>query len=1173
VIDFNGDGFGDGVFTTSNPDQLVVVFGNGSHSLLDSNGNPNSALASDTIRLNAPGPITSFVVGDFNGDGKPDIAISSAGPNNAGGVEVFLNQIGNSLLDPVGAANYTKNPLGAHPFSTPLFSAIPTLTDYGIFAGTGGILALTAGDFNGDGVMDLGYVEQVTPIISSNPVQEVVGELFGSPVLNPTTGHVVTNPVTGRPEGTGFFYANQAPEAAAPLLQISLLDTNAVPILKATSLTSTNVPIGSTTGIPTHPEVLLYGSQGGGAVEELTPGIQSGFGLNVSMIPLGSVDTTRTLMDVSATAVTLQDFTVADLNGDGNADIIALTQTPVGYIVTLGGDGGGGFTIESGTGDNAGIFLGGTAATPPPTTTIVPLDANSDGNFGQAAVLQFGMNGPEIVEFSLVMGPVAANGTTAFATALNANPLATLGTGTADMDQAVQGLDTFYEHVESSANPHPVTGFGLLSPNSTIVGDSYLNIFASVNEGLTEELYFTNNGFKIYSGDGGNAIIGAGGNAGALGSATPVTAGTASSDAISIVLPMFAGYEGSVFLSGGHGGNGFTTGGIGGDIQGVSVAYATGTSLLTSNVQLLAGNGGDGISGAGGRGGILGEFTVSTGTFFGAGTGGTGLSGGAGGSVLGNTNGISDTSTSNVLVISGAGGIGATAGGTGGDITSFDAVFLPLVGGVGGSLTYITGPGGNTAGGVGGAGGSIVNSSPDPNINNLAGDITLETGAGGSGLSGGAGGAITNFVNSPTGSSIPARLNVLTGNGGIGISGTGGAGGSITNVQVSATGLANNSFGALSGLVRVLAGNGGSSYATTGGAGGSITDSTLASTSTPIVVAAGAGGDAPLVGGAGGSVTDSVISSAAQAFGKMLVIAGDGGDATAVTRTSVSIGGDANTNDLAHALLAFGGSDGIGGNGGNITNITQPSGSETAVDLIAGNGGSTINSGGPLEAVTGVGQGGSVVGINLAGTAGSITRDTSTGITYPPIKSYTDLNATGTDDVSIATFLATYIGGTVSTNQTTDFVHAFIPNDPSFMLDDAAGNVGIVAGRAGFVKGNRAASDGISGSVEDITASSIMSIVAGSVNNVAPVQVLSGITLSNPDGILGADKSVPTSTTSGAPPNGQLDYYSPGVGDVQDLQPGDRLIDGALFAITINQPAGAPFIVGPRVFSVNDNGI
>jgi hypothetical protein len=1173
VIDFTGNGFGDGVFTTTNPDQLVVVFGDGVHSLVDSQGNPNSALASETVRLTAPGPITSFVVGDFNGDGKPDIAVASADPGNSGGVEVFLNQIGNPTLDPLGAANFTRNPLGAHPFSTPLQSAIPTLTDFGFFAGTGGILALAAGDFNGDGIMDLAYVEQVNLIAPPvNPLWEAVGILFGSAVRDPNTGAVVTNPVTGHPEGSGYFYANPSAQTAAPTLQVAFFNTMAVPVLRATSLTSTNVPLGSTTGIPTNPEVLLLGLRGvdgtvGDALSVLTPNVNFE-GLTNTIIGLGKVDTNRTLgaTDISLSDVTLQDFTIQDINGDGDADISLLAQTPAQFLVTLEGNGTGGFTIRSGdASDNAGIFLNSTFA-----TAISPVDADSSGTFNDIAILGFGSltgaGGSNIIEFKVGQ---PGNGNAGFVTSANINGFGESVVDTLVGDQTIVAFDTFYEQAETTANPHPVTGFGVLTPNSTANGDSFLQIYANASGLIPFAVYETNNGFRIYSGDGGNSTVGAGGDAGALGNGM-LTASTtgAALGSISIVFPAYEAYQGNSFLSGGRGGNGFTSGGVGGDVTGISATYAPAATVLSSTIQLKAGNGGDGVSGDGGRGGMLSAFSLTTGTFFSAGDGGSGLAGGAGGSVLGNQQGVYDTSSSNVTVVTGSGGTGAIGGGAGGDIDDFDAVFPPLIGSGTGFLSYVTGKGGSTAGGVGGNGGSITDSSPDSGVNNLGGDVTLSTGAGGDGLTGGMGGSITNFVNSPTGTVIPTRLDVLTGNGGIGISSTGGAGGSISNFQSDATGLENGEFSALSGIVRVLAGNGGASYASTGGMGGTIMNSTVEATSTPVVVAAGAGGDGLMVGGAGGAVLNSVISSAAQAFGKMLVVAGDGGDATAVTKASVVIPGDPNTNDLAHALLAFGGADGVGGNGGDITGLTQPTGVQTAVDLIGGNGGSTINSGSAVEAVTGVGMGGSITDVNLAGTVGSITRNLVTG-SNPPIKSYTDLTGTGVDAVSTAVFLQTELNGIVSVAQTSDFEHDFIPNDPSFMLDDAAGNVGIVAGRAGFVKGGQGASDGINGSVENISATSFLSVIAGSVNNVAPVQVLSGITVTNPDGVLGADKSLPTSTTAGGP-NSQLDYYNSAGKDVQNLQPGDRLIDGALFAITINQPAAAPFISGPRVFSINN---
>jgi hypothetical protein len=1159
VIDFNGDGFGDAVYTTSNPDQLVVVFGDGARGLVDSQGNANDSVASETIRLNAPGPITSFIVGDFNGDGKPDIAVASSDPGNSGGISVFLNQIGNPVLDPVGSHNYTHNPLGAHPFSTPLQSALPTLTDFGFYAGTGGILALTAGDFDGDGIMDIGYAEQVNLIDpgANNPVYTAVGILFGSAVRNPTTGAVLTNPATGRPEGSGYFFANDNTQASGAVVPLYTTDMVNPPILKATSLTSNNVPSGST--IPNSPEVIFFGlagvdGTGGGALMLLQFNTDKFDNFTITPVPLGQVDTNRAIggTNIADVDVVLQDFTIQDINNDGNADIVALSKTPLEFLVTLGGDGTGLFTIESGAaGDQAGLYIGANAA-----NKLAAIDGHSVGRFNDVAALTFTANGSEVDEYSLV-----AAGT--FATEVTLAPFGTVNVDNNLGNQGIAAFDAFYEHAESSTNPHPTTGFGVLTPNSTLDGDSYVEIFASAATGFPFQTFETDNGFRIYSGAGGNATIGTGGDAGVLGAGNltaDATVGTVGS--ISITLPAYADFNGDNFLLGGNGGSGFSGGGAGGDVSGLSLDYAATVTVLSSDIQLRAGNGGNAIAGTGGRGGNLAEFSVQSGTFFTAGNGGTGQTGGTGGSVTGNNQGVFDTATADVTVVGGAGGAGTVTGGFGGSITGFVSQFLAVVGGTGGSLNYIGGKAGSAAGGVGGNGGSITNSSPDPTDDNLAGEITLVTGAGGSGLTGGSGGTLLNFVNSPTNTSIPTTLDIVTGAGGVGVAGTGGDGGSITNVQSSATGLTDG-FVSLNPIT-VLAGNGGDSYASTGGAGGDITNSTIQATSAPIAVVAGAGGNALQVGGAGGSVTNSVIASAAQSFGKMLVIAGDGGSATAVAKAGVSIGGDSNTNDLKHQLLAFGGVNGLGGNGGDITGITQPTGTETAVDLIAGNGGSTINSGGPLQAVTGVGIGGSVSNIILAGTVGSIERF-PVPVSYPAIKSYTDLDGNGTDDVSTATFVAEDLDGApASLAPTSDFSHAFVSNDPFFMLDDAAGNVGIVAGRAGFIKGGQAAADGINGSVQDVAASSFMSIVAGSVNNVAPVQLISGLTITNSDGVFGADKS-----PNGGGPNGILDYYNASGVDVQNLQAGDRLIDGALYAITIDRGAAAPFISGPRVDGIH----
>ncbi len=123
-----GDHYGDGVFTTNTPGQIVVVFGDGAGGLNDNLGNFNLSGA-ETVYLRVPGVVNPVItVGDFNGDGRPDIAVASADPNNFAGVYVFLNQIG-TTLDPINSHNFSRNPLGDHPFSDALQSAIPSLTN------------------------------------------------------------------------------------------------------------------------------------------------------------------------------------------------------------------------------------------------------------------------------------------------------------------------------------------------------------------------------------------------------------------------------------------------------------------------------------------------------------------------------------------------------------------------------------------------------------------------------------------------------------------------------------------------------------------------------------------------------------------------------------------------------------------------------------------------------------------------------------------------------------------------------------------------------------------------------------------------------------------------------------------------------------------------------------
>lgn len=1186
ALDFDGDGFGDLLYTTSTPDQIVVLFGDGA----------GAFNFSKTLYLDAPGTsLNSIVVADFNGDGRPDIATASGETNNFSGIHVFLNQIGDPVHNPLGGKIYTRNPLGNHPFSGDLQTPLPTFSDIGFFQGRNPVLALAAGDFNGDGIMDIGYVNQLTARVGDElRLFQSVTILYGDDVRNPDTGNRVIDPGTGLPKGAGYFVANlEAPGQAAILSRIGL-DVNARATLTASSLA---VNSGAS-------EVLFYIGRGDGAVAEVSVATDPlthrpnfpilGLGAQINNIGLGQVDTNReaqtALQDAKA-----QDFSITDLDGDGFADLVVLTSQPAGFLVTLKGAptllGDFVFTISSKGKDDQGMFVNensgisyfaggifGDGSNPLKITAIdYKADGTQNGIFNQFAIeaLTGTPQSAAIREVSLEAGgdgqPDFYAGGTGVA---GARQFFSFG-GSAD--DTVTGSDAFYPVVGIRGNPafplldRPVSGYGLVETNTANAANADVDIFTNTTFFFFDE---TNNGLFFFAGNGGNSTSGAAGNGGVIGTGLNTGAAGAVAGSIQFVFPAYEAYGGRVSFAGGNGGAGFLGGGIGGDVTGVTTRYGI-VPQASGNVELHGGLGGNGISGDGGRGGDLASFSLLLGSVLTAGDAGSGLHGGRGGSIFGNKTGILyDVSTpGSVTAIAGLGGLGALGGGAGGSIADFNVIYQNALFG-GGGLTYLAGAGGNGVAGFGGNGGSITDSSPDPNNNGLSLALTLSTGAGGNGLAGGAGGAITNFFNRPTDpTAVPFTMTILTGGGGIGVVNAGGAGGTINNFASNALGLT-RSIAGTPDLVRLIAGAGGASYGSVGGAGGSILDVTAQAVSSPIAVTAGAGGAGLTFGGNGGSVggTASTINSASQTLGKVLIVAGAGGDASSVALGDVVVPNDNDITNLAHALLALGGVSGTGGNGGNITNVTQPISVQTAVDLIAGNGGSTINYGNSISGTSGVGLGGSVVNLNLAGTVGNSVRNATTGVN-PAIRSYTDVGGDGVENISLDQYTQS-LGGTVVPFTTADGLtfQSLAPFVPAANFDPnlfAQGNVGIVAGVAGRVQGGAPPRNGVNGSVQSISASSFMSIVAGSVDNVARVANVANLTIKNIDGVLGADKSLPDLPPFGGP-NNQVEYFDANGRVVSNLEPGFRLIDGAIFAQSITPSAQPPGIAGPRVFGPNN---
>ena len=1179
-VDFNNDGFGDIVFTTSNPEQVVVQFGDGDGGFLF---NPVTR-APVRIYLDAPTNPEAITIGDFNGDNHMDIAVASSSTGSFSGITVFLsryedgNNDGLSLAEDLngnGADDLLGFHSGRHTALPDLHSGDPTVpvfTFYYRYARSAhAINDLAAGDFNGDGITDLAVVATyytktgLAPFVVPRQVL-----LFLTPDVE-----------DGRP--TGQFFADVGtkqiavpPQGANPYIPfIQLTGANggdATALIEATALADS----------ATH-DVIVAAVPGRRSLQEVDGSVQSINGPTTVFFALGMVDTNRLLAGVTNN-ITLQgasvkDFTILDFNNDHNADFAAITLAPSGFLVAMVGDGFGSTTVTTfdpngtnnttaplviNTNQNLGFYFG------PPGQALSGLNVGTtqvairsgdlyghrdvngsftgtgDGVFDDIAVLDYGISpGSQILDLTLIVPNVAGAPPPARFVPVNPGavrdfippqsipPLLSRFLSVFD-DTAVVAFDLFYPNIADIA----AVNYAAATPTQVIF-PGQVGVIRSLGDRTTfttTQIPLVENFFSIKTGDGGDALLGRAGSGGGVGTTINPTTLLGS---INITND-----RGEAFLTGGAGGNGFKGGGAGGTIRGV-VARGEGAVLT-------AGDGGFAVSGTGGAGGsildtsiggsVLGGGIVFT-SIFNAGDGGRGLIGGDGGSIRGNAAGLFDTQHIDQFLTGGRGGAGVKAGGHGGSIVNFHAALnLFVLGSSGGLLSYVAGDGGSAVSGPGGNGGSVTNTSPLTSARNqLAGDILLQGGNGGDGLRGGQGGSVDTFLNNPGQTDIPAVLSFLGGNGGRGVTGVGGNGGNVSNVSSPSTGSPNQldvpataySFN------RILGGNGGESTGNNGGNGGTVSGVKASNQDQVFAIAAGAGGAGLYRGGNGGSVLASQVQIGhSQGFAKAVIIAGDGGAATAFL---------ANLNDNSvpnQGSKAFGGLIGRGGDGGSIVGFTQKGAVDIGVDLIAGNGGDNVNYGSLTDRASNVGRGGSVQNIRIDGNLGNSSPTT-------PIKSY--------NNVMDGQTMAQFVNATLRD-----------PLSPGALTDDV-GNVGVVVGAAGRLKStfegyttagkakyaSIPANGGINGSLIDVQARSLMAAVAGSVEQIAAIQIVKGVVLTG-NGQVGVDKKL-------EPTNYRDRNLLPVPAPVLD----GKLIDGAMVTRTTpTNLAGVPVNLGPYVFVI-----
>ncbi len=280
--DFNGDGKLDiAVANQEGGGSISVLFGNG-----------DGTLQAPTNYADSPDP-QFIVAADFNGDGKLDLAVA----DYTSGVSVFLNN---------GDGTFQQPPI-----------------DYPTGYGS---VALTVGDVNGDGIPDL-----VTANYTGNTVSVLLGKGDGtfSKALTNQVGASAYSVVLGDFNGDGKI-------DIAVSLQLS--SSGEIGVLLGNGNGTFQRVISSTTG--TGPTGLVAADFNGDGKLDVAVGSEGTGSGDTLCLLLGKGDGTFQ-PPVNFTVGKDPINTVsADFNGDGKADLAVMSYGGANFIVLLGnGDG------------------------------------------------------------------------------------------------------------------------------------------------------------------------------------------------------------------------------------------------------------------------------------------------------------------------------------------------------------------------------------------------------------------------------------------------------------------------------------------------------------------------------------------------------------------------------------------------------------------------------------------------------------------------------------------------------------------------------------------------------------------------------------------------------------------------------------------------------------------
>ena len=294
VGDFNGDGIPDLAVTNYGSKTVSILLGDGSGGFAPAPGSP-IAVGFQPFGVAA---------GDFNGDGITDLAVANYGSNS---VSILLGNGSGGFATSTG----TRIAVGTHP------------------------RAVAVGDFNGDGIADLAVVNY-----GSNTVSTLLGDGSGGFTLGSTTT-VGTSPAA---VAVGDFNG----DGIADLAVVNSASSS-VSILLGTGSGGFAPAPGSPITVGKNPMAVAVGDFNGNGNADLAV-VNTGSNTMSILLGNGSGGFASAPRSPITVGTLPQGVAVGDFNGDGIADLAVASSASNNHkVIILLGNGSGGFSGAPGS--------------------------------------------------------------------------------------------------------------------------------------------------------------------------------------------------------------------------------------------------------------------------------------------------------------------------------------------------------------------------------------------------------------------------------------------------------------------------------------------------------------------------------------------------------------------------------------------------------------------------------------------------------------------------------------------------------------------------------------------------------------------------------------------------------------------------------------------------------